>query len=190
MKTFKKDVDLRSRKAMVDFLENHFRYYTMNSCNRSTSYANNVKIYNLGIEDKEIENMMDNLAYEETPFDLRLAISRLENDFLEETGYTVGFNGRSGGYLVMYETRRNENGSYSTYPGRDIDQYADFNDKDEWSMRELKDRVLLVTKFDELCDNILAAYIDFCKTHKKVTKKETRIVEVTRYVRTDGENDE
>ena len=47
MKQFYEKVDLRSRKDMVDFLENHFRYFTMNSWNRSTSFANNMKLYNL-----------------------------------------------------------------------------------------------------------------------------------------------
>lgn len=51
---FAKEVDTTDRKAMADFLTNHFRYDTMNSWNESTSYANNVKIYNLGIEDKEV----------------------------------------------------------------------------------------------------------------------------------------
>jgi len=40
---FFKPVDLRSQKAMVEFLSNHFRYNTMNSWNNSTSYANNIK---------------------------------------------------------------------------------------------------------------------------------------------------
>ena len=47
MKQYYKDIDLRSRKAMTTFLENHFRYPTMNSWNNSTSYANNMKVYKL-----------------------------------------------------------------------------------------------------------------------------------------------
>lgn len=57
MKQFSKEVDLRSRKSMTDFLVNHFRYNTMNSWNQSTSYANNVKVYNLGLS-KEQENKL------------------------------------------------------------------------------------------------------------------------------------
>lgn len=34
---FAKKVDTRSRQAMAEFLTNHFRYYTMNSWNGSTS---------------------------------------------------------------------------------------------------------------------------------------------------------
>ena len=48
-------VDMRSRKAMVNFLENHFRYSTMNSWNNSTSYANNVKYYNLDLTNEQTD---------------------------------------------------------------------------------------------------------------------------------------
>jgi len=44
-KHFYKKVDIRKPKDMIDYLKNHFRYNTMNSWNRSTSYANNLKIY-------------------------------------------------------------------------------------------------------------------------------------------------
>ena len=43
---FYKEVDKRYKKSMVDFLKKHFRYDTMNSWNRSTSYANNIKLHN------------------------------------------------------------------------------------------------------------------------------------------------
>lgn len=46
---FFKEVDLTDRKAMIFFLANHFRYYTINPWNRLTSYANNVKLQNLEI---------------------------------------------------------------------------------------------------------------------------------------------
>ena len=35
---------------MTDFLRNYFRYHTMNSWNRSTSYACNLKITHLGLD--------------------------------------------------------------------------------------------------------------------------------------------
>lgn len=44
-KPFYKKVDIRKPKDMIDYLKNHFRYDTMNSWNRATSYANNVKIH-------------------------------------------------------------------------------------------------------------------------------------------------
>ena len=48
-KLFEKKVDLRNKAKMIDFLENHFRYSTMNSWNGCSSYANCIKIYSLEI---------------------------------------------------------------------------------------------------------------------------------------------
>ena len=59
MKKFIKEVDLRSRKSMIRFLTTHFRYDTMNSWNQSTSYANNVKVYNLGLTKEQEEKLYD-----------------------------------------------------------------------------------------------------------------------------------
>ena len=50
---FEKQVDLTDRKAMIRFLKEHVRYFTMNSWNRSTSYANNVKFYKLGLTEEQ-----------------------------------------------------------------------------------------------------------------------------------------
>lgn len=101
MKQFYKPVDLRSRKAMEHFLKKHFRYNTMNSWNCSTSYANNVKVYNLGLtreqEDKLYSMMEVEEFYDQIHDDLMLFA--LEHDYL----WQVGFNGRSSGYLVLYQ---------------------------------------------------------------------------------------
>ena len=44
---YSKQVDKRYRETMISFLKNHFRYNTMNSWNRSTSYANTIKLHNV-----------------------------------------------------------------------------------------------------------------------------------------------
>ena len=41
------DATQPTREEMISSLEKHFRYFTMNSWNRSTSYARNVKIRSL-----------------------------------------------------------------------------------------------------------------------------------------------
>lgn len=153
---FKKDIDTTSRKVMVDFLSNHYRYNTMNSWNQSTSYANNVKIYNLDV-DSDIKDQMYQLLDSEA-YDLEFDIRSLISDFEMNTGYSAGFNGRSGGYIVLYEYDKEKR---SAYPGRNIDMYADFDDEDEWTMEDLKSRVELVTAFDALCDDIIAVVVDF-----------------------------
>ncbi len=44
---------------MTDFLRNHFRYHTMNSWNRSTSYACNLKITHLGLDSITLNKLFD-----------------------------------------------------------------------------------------------------------------------------------
>jgi hypothetical protein len=96
---FEKQVDTRSRQAMVKFLTGHFRYDTMNSWNRATSYANRVKIPYLGLTREQAMR-----AYEMLSTDywdqLRFAIDNFT--FKTKGDYTIGVNGRSGGYLVLY----------------------------------------------------------------------------------------
>lgn len=112
MKTFSKKVDLRSREAMVEFLVNHYRYDTANSWNRSTSYANDMKIYNLELDREIEENLLEMLEIKDSYFRI--------NALLEEFGeahnwyWQVGFNGRSGGYLVLYQggSKQSENKSF------------------------------------------------------------------------------
>lgn len=96
---FEKKVDLRSRRAMVDFIEGHYRYFTMNPWNKRSSYANCVKVYQLGLTHNQISRVWDIL---DTDYwdEIRYPI----DVFTEENGgrYTIGSNGRSGGYLVLY----------------------------------------------------------------------------------------
>ena len=62
---FYRRVDLRSRSSMTEFLRGHFRYNTLNHWNRSTSYANNIKIYNLGLGNELEQKLYDMLDCEE-----------------------------------------------------------------------------------------------------------------------------
>lgn len=104
---FQKKVNLRSRQAMVDFLRSHYRYRTGNSWNR-TSYAHKVKLYALGLPNKLYNAASDVLDVPGTYSLLRRAIDR----FTDETDgdYTIDFNGRSGGYLVLYKSYYEETG--------------------------------------------------------------------------------
>ena len=113
-----KKINKASRKEMVDFLENHFRYSTANSWNNRTSYANNVKIWRLHLspelEDKfwEMQNSDDDEFFSIT--------YGLMYDFREKYGYDVAFNGRSAGYLVLYNAEKvlDEYKSYCTHCGQ------------------------------------------------------------------------
>jgi hypothetical protein len=110
---FQKKVDRRNRSEMVNFLKGHYRYNTMNSWNRLSSYANNIKIHRLGLTSEQSDkayNMLDTDFWEEIrdPID----------DFTHDQGlhYTICSNGRSGGYLVLYGSHMELTGHQSYCP--------------------------------------------------------------------------
>ena len=112
-------VDMKNRKAMTAFLKNHFRYHTMNSWNKSTSYANNIKLYNIDKPDD-----VDSDTWWEM-----IEISEWQekfSDLLEDYGrrhewqWQAGINGRTGGYVVLYRGGIKPSGykSYCTHCGQ------------------------------------------------------------------------
>jgi len=163
---FYKKVDKRSRTEMINFLENHFRYFTMNYWNRSTSYANCVKLY-------KFQNIPEN-AYEMLAYFHHSPVFEIEEDFAMRYNYCyqIDFNGHSGGYIVLYQGGIKENGRTYIQPGHGIDEDADFED---WTLEELRERVNLIQDFDLTCDEIVNAYFEFCKTHKIEERAITRL---------------
>lgn len=100
-KTFARDVDLSSAQAMAEFLHGHFRYHTSNSWNRSTSYACDMKATHLGLPSGILDKVFDMMDAE----NFNDLYSGLMQDFDAGHDYLwqCGFNGRSGGYLVLYQ---------------------------------------------------------------------------------------
>ena len=47
---FTKEIDLSNKNDMVEFLAKHPRYWTMNGWNELSSYAQNVKLHNLRLQ--------------------------------------------------------------------------------------------------------------------------------------------
>lgn len=97
-----KEIDKRYKETLVKFLKKHFRYSTMNSWNKSTSYANNIKLYNIDKPD-DVDNdtwygMLEINQWQEK-------LSELLEDFGRkyEWQWQAGINGRSGGYVVLYK---------------------------------------------------------------------------------------
>lgn len=98
---FSQHVDKRSRAKMTAYLAGHFRYDTMRSWNRSTSYACNMKLYKLGL-DREVEDKLWDMIQVPEFYD---RINELIEDFGLQHNYLwqAGWNGRSNGYLVLYQ---------------------------------------------------------------------------------------
>ena len=152
-----KGIDITNDKQMFEFINNHFRYYTANSWNRGRSIAHNVKIYNLGLSGDHWTALT--FLQDDDYFVVNMMIEDWET---EHRGYKVGFNGRSGGYLVLY----NATGGSAIPDTLDYDNYEDYKaDMRDYygsvkaNRNELRDFVKVVQDFDRLCDQI-RDYVD------------------------------
>jgi hypothetical protein len=114
-----KEVDKRYKESMIKYLRKHFRYSTMNSWNKSTSYANNIKLYNIDkpkdIEDDTWWELLSITEWQEKLSDLLEDFGRRHDWF-----WQAGINGRSGGYAVLYRGGIKPSGykSYCTHCGQ------------------------------------------------------------------------
>lgn len=149
-------VDIASVKSMWEFLHNHFQYSTLNSWNGLKSIAHNVKLYNLKLRG-DWGIVLDYLNDDSGTMDLQWLINDTIAEFERHNPrYRVGFNGRSGGYLVLY----NADNYRSILPDcLDYDSYEDFKeDAKRYGERvtdfmwELREAVTITRKFDRLCD--------------------------------------
>jgi hypothetical protein len=123
------------------------------------SVAHNVKLYNLKL-DGDWTVALQFLHDEMDTGCLQMFIDDEIREFSRENpGYVVGFNGRSGGYLVLYNSD-----NYRTILPDCVEQYDTYEDfkldckdygyriKDYY--RELREVTLVVREFDKLCDRI------------------------------------
>ncbi|RLC88981.1 MAG: hypothetical protein DRJ03_00025 [Chloroflexi bacterium] len=160
---FQTHVDRSSRQAMIEFLSDHFRYDTMNSWNRSTSYAHCIKIHHdLGLPDNIKDVKWDMVFNNGWTDHLRDLLDQFDEH--HDHNWQVGTNGRSGGYLVLYQGGT-KNGKIVCYPGKSMDQNEDFQD---WDMDQLRAKVDLVCDFDMLAADITIDFADFCRTYNVV----------------------
>lgn len=186
-------VDRRSRKAMTDFLTGHFRYHTMNGWNQATSYANDMKVHHLlpeEVQDRAWEVMEVDDWQSEAGIDFLIDEFAEEHGWSYQagwngrsSGYLVLYTGgrkrseykrRCGtcgqrnfkaettvcGYCHATNMHDYTGWEVFAWPGKGFDQDGDFH---EWSMTALRERVELVTRFDRLCDDIVAATISLCE---------------------------
>lgn len=150
---YTKGVDITKDKSMFNFITEHPTYFIGNSWNRTRSIAHNVKLYNLGLEG-DCSRALAHL--ESGEYD---TINWMIQDWeREHPGYSVGFNGRSGGYLVL----GNKGNARSVFPETlDYETYEDYKaDMRDYygsvkaNRDELVEFVRLVQAFDRLCDEI------------------------------------
>lgn len=155
---YKTGIDICNDKQMFEFIKNHFQYPTMNSWNRLYSIANNVKLYNLGLDGDwcTVLRFLESDEYD--------VINLMAREWeASHRGYTLGFNGRSGGYLVLY----NEHDYNSILPdyiteSEDYEEYKRYCKEYFGSVKdnryELRALTILIRDFDKFCDELR----DYC----------------------------
>ena len=183
---YKTGVDICSVKSMFNFINNHFKYWTMNSWNRLESIANNVKLYNLGL-DGDWGTALDFLYDEDDCGDLQYQLRELVRDWeRKHPGYTIGYNGRSDGYLVIY----NHDKERGTVNFRNIlpeyltgyDTYEEWKEsiRDSWYgsrdyvsnyTRELREYTELIRDFDRLCDDMRSVVNEYSQMDYEAQKR-------------------
>ena len=116
---FYQEINVNKRGEMIAFLKHHARYNTLHAWNQSTSYANCIKLHKLVKPDDVAEEIWWEL------FTLPQWHEVL-SDLLEAFGtkhhwqWQAGINGRSGGYIVLYQGGIKPSGyqSYCTHCGQ------------------------------------------------------------------------
>lgn len=155
---FYKTVDKRCREDMTEFLEEHTRYHLMNGWNNMRSFANNVKLSRLGlareVKNRAFECLEDGYWYEEARKQLRCFE-------VNNPGYSLGFNGRSGGYLVIYPE-----GNRLEFSG-DLDLESRY----AWPLDRLQQVTELVQAFDRVCDEIREDLICYCQPRRALLRR-------------------
>lgn len=153
---FSKTVNWRSREALIEFLQEHDRYHVMNSWNGTQTFSNRVKVHYMGLPKDVIDRAFE-LVCGDDPFRYRWErqlSARLSQFELEQHGYyKMGFNGRSGGYLILLGKKLND---LDTNP-------SEYRERYYWDMNSLRSRVYLVQEFDRMCDIIREDLIYHCQ---------------------------
>lgn len=98
-KVFYTGMKEKTLEEKFEYIKSHYTYNVMDSWNGLRSIANNVKVWNLNLSEKQ-----ENTFFELVDIDNNYIYDFLTttiNDFEKLTGTDVFFNGRQGGYLVI-----------------------------------------------------------------------------------------
>lgn len=172
-----KGIDITNDKQMFNFLKDHYQYYTMNSWNGLKSIANNVKVYKLNLSG-DCYNALTFLQDDDY-----LTVNGMIDEWqYEHPGYVVGFNGRSGGYLVLYNANDNKtvlideveyNNDYEGYK----EMCREYFGSVKAARYKLVEMVKLVQDFDKLCDQ-LRDYVNELSTQDFAARALERTVDL------------
>ena len=172
-----KGIDITNDNQIFNFLKDHYQYYTLNSWNGLKSIANNVKVYRLNLSG-DCYNALTFLQDD----DYFTVNTMIEDWEVEHRGYKVGFNGRSGGYLVLYNANDNKNVLIDEVEyNDDYEGYKEMCREYFGSVKaaryKLVEMVKLVQDFDKLCDQ-LREYVNELSTQDFAARALERTVDL------------
>lgn len=186
MITFTKEVDLKNDEAVFKYLKKHPRYFLMNSWNRLQTFAQNIKIYNLGV-DREISDKLFDLLDVDSP-DVKFIFEDNIEFFNEENpGYTIYTNGRSGGYMILAP---NENRSNFCDMVDTVNNYDTLNDlKEDYDFEEFRTLAETVMNFDRACDNIIQAVVSLAE-NCEIVEEEYMVLKTRKVIKRNNPEEE
>ena len=172
----------KTRESMIEYLKNHFRYSTMNSWNGSYSYAHRVKFGHLDLTTDQVNacyDMLDVASAWDEVHDIKWQFAHRHKH-----GWQLGFNGRSSGYIVLYMGGVHEDGRVFCWPGKSVDQGEDFS---TWETEDLEARVNLIFDFDQTCERMVAAFVEYA-TENTATEETVLVPQKVRVAKPKGES--
>jgi uncharacterized protein YcgL (UPF0745 family) len=136
----------------------------MNSWNNSTAPAFNLKVYN--VIPRELQDNVYEVIQTDEYWD---KVKDLISDFQVKYDYRwqAGFNGRSGGYLVLYKGGKKD-GMVFSYPGKSVD------------FEEVPKEVL--NDFKQLAIDIVELAISYAKNYE-VVEEEYRVTRTRKTIK-------
>jgi len=143
-----------------EYLKKHYRYNTMHSWNRVTSYAHCIKVTRLGLPGETVDRLFDAISVE--GFYSFSGFSDELEEFARRHDYEwrMGINGRSDGYIVLYQGTK---GRPNLHSSTGTDENEDF---EHWDRYSVEARFEVVWDFDQTTLRALIAGVLFAEKNK------------------------
>ena len=187
MITFTKEVDLKNDEAVFEYLKKHPRYFLMNSWNRLKTFAQNIKIYNLGV-DREVSDKLFDLLDVDSPDVKFIFEDNIEVFNKENPGYTIYTNGRSGGYLILASSQ-NDRRKLSNMADA-VNNYDTLDDlKEDYDFEEFRTLAETIMNFDRACDNIIQAVVSLAE-NCEIVEEEYMVLKTRKVLKFPNEENE
>ena len=149
-----KDIDLNNDKEVLKFLKEHDTHIINGDIIPYTCYSNNIKIYNLDVDEKTKDFFYELLQIDDALYIASNIFNDIVKDFEKQhDGYQIEVVGRSGGHLMLSYKNK------FTY-------YKQITAPKHLTKDKRIELAKVLMDFDKACDNIiksLASLADECE---------------------------